>query len=79
MQSIIQKYIDEKTSILGIHRQDRINALLDGISPLTLDEKYKLEVPKDWVNLIKKADGSNKKVVLFHNNIAGLLWREDDM
>lgn len=79
LQSIIQKYIDEKTSILGIHRQDRINALLDGISPLTLDEKYKLEVPKDWVNLIKKADGSNKKVVLFHNNIAGLLCREDEM
>lgn len=79
LHRIIQKYIDEKILILGVHRQNRINALLDGVSSLEVDEKYTLEIPKEWLKLIKKDDGSNKKVVLFHNNIAGLLCREDEM
>lgn len=59
--------IEQKVLALGSPKYDK---LLD-------TRKHDLDIPKDWLDVISKQDGSVKKVVLYNTSIANILECSD--
>lgn len=49
---------------------------LDGVSKINKDE---VEIPEEWLRVIKKPDGSCKKIIFYNTSINALLKHEDKM
>ncbi len=68
-QQISVKVLEEKFLGTGSPKIDKVNHL----------KREDVEIPKDWLNLIQKSDGSRKKVILYNTSIATLLREREEM
>jgi len=61
--------IEQKVLALGSPKYDK----------LLNTRREDLNVPEEWKDMIRKADGTNKKVVLYNTSIASLLEKSDEV
>ena len=65
-------------------RRTRLEKKILGLGSPKLDrvrgtDKEKLEVPEDWKRIIKKADGTWKKIILYNTSVNALLQHDEQM
>ncbi len=60
-------YLEQKFLGLGSPKYDRICAT----------KREDLDIPQDWLNVIEKADGSRKMIILYNTGIAALLTHNE--
>ncbi len=58
-----RKYLEQKVSGAGSPKLDRVQRI----------QKEELEIPLDWQKIIRKADGTNKKIIFYNTSIGALL------
>lgn len=61
--------IEQKVLALGSPKYDK----------LLNTRKEDLDIPEKWKNMIRKADGTNKKVILYNTSIASFLEKNNDV
>ncbi|MBD5461466.1 MAG: hypothetical protein HDR24_00165 [Lachnospiraceae bacterium] len=66
-EDIPMSYWEKKILGLGSPKVDKV---------LT-DEKEKVEMPKEWLEIVQKPDGTNKRIILYNTSVAALLNYED--
>lgn len=64
-----RKKLEDKILGLGSPKLDKVQSTL----------KESLNVPDEWLNVIKKADGTRKKVVLYNTSISALINNGEKM
>lgn len=62
-----KEYLNQKFLGLGSPKFDRVCAT----------RKDTLDIPRDWLKVIEKADGSRKKIILYNTGIAALLTHNE--
>ncbi len=85
-EAIRQVYINVLTDAMktyGYTRDDWEKKIL-GLGSPKLDKvlstkKEELEIPKEWLKVITKPDGSRKKIVLYNTSVSALLQYEEKM
>jgi hypothetical protein len=66
---IDRKYLEGKILGLGSPKFDKVNNT----------KKEDLEIPEEWLKIIKKTDGSWKKIIFYNTSIASLLQYDEKM
>lgn len=66
---IDRKYLEEKIQGLGSPKIDK----------LLRTKKEDLEIPEEWLRIIRKPDGTWKKIILYNNSIGALLQTDAKM
>lgn len=64
-----RKYLEEKFLGLGSPKIDKVLNI----------KKEDLEIPKEWLKIIQKPDGSWKKIIFYNTSIAALLENNEKM
>lgn len=64
-----RKYLEEKIQGLGSPKLEKVKNT----------KKEDLEIPQDWLEIIKKPDGRWKKIVFYNTSIAALLENNEKM
>ena len=64
-----RKYWEDKILGLGSPKYDKV----------ACTKKEELEIPKPWLDLILRPDGSLKKIILYNTSIGGLLTHNEKM
>ena len=64
-----RKIWEEKILGLGSPKYDRVIAI----------KKEELEIPDEWMEIIKKPDGTWKKIILYNTGVSALLQHDDHM
>lgn len=64
-----RKIWEEKILGLGSPKYDRVTAI----------KKEELKIPDDWMEIIKKSDGTCKKIILYNTGVSTLLQHDDSM
>ena len=64
-----RKYLEQKICGAGSPKLDRVQRT----------RKEDLEIPQEWRTIIRKADGSDKKVIFYNTSITALLKHGDHM
>ena len=64
-----RKYWEDKILGLGSPKYDKV----------ACTKKEELEIPKPWLDLILRPDGSWKKIILYNTSIGGLLTHNEKM
>lgn len=64
-----RRYLEQKISGTGSPKLDRVQRI----------KKENLEIPQDWHTIIRKADGTHKKIIFYNTSITALLKHEDLM
>ena len=62
-----REYLEQKFLGLGSPKYDRVCAT----------RKEDLDIPREWLHMIEKADGSWKKIILYNTGIAALLTHNE--
>lgn len=65
----IRKYWENKIEGTGSPKMDKIQNT----------KKEEQKIPKEWLKIIEKADGSWKKIIFYNNSISALLEKNEDM
>ena len=80
----IESYIEEANSLgFPADRKKLEDKIFGAVSPKI--EKVRntkmedIEIPEDWLQIIKRADGSWKKIILYNTGVTALLQNEDMM
>lgn len=68
-EHIDRKYVEQKISGAGSPKLDRVQRI----------RKEDLEIPPDWLTVIRKADGTDKKIVFYNTSITALLEHGEKM
>lgn len=79
-----QVYIDVMSREAGEHTRPIWEQKIFGTGSPKLDKvlrtkKEDVEVPKEWLRILTKADGSAKKVILYNTSVSALLKNEEKM
>ena len=79
-----QVYIDVMSREAGEHTRSIWEQKILGTGSPKLDKvrrtkKEDVEVPKEWLHILTKEDGSAKKVILYNTNVSALLQYEEKM
>ncbi len=69
MGSNTRKVWEEKILGLGSPKYDRVTAV----------RKEELEIPDEWIKIIKRPDGSWKKILLYNTGVSALLQHGDSL
>ncbi|MDE7477383.1 MAG: CDP-glycerol glycerophosphotransferase family protein, partial [Lachnospiraceae bacterium] len=64
-----RKYLEDKILGLGSPKFDKV----------ANTKKEDIEMPKEWLKIIRKPDGSWKKIIFYNTSIAGLLHHNEKM
>ena len=64
-----RKYLEEKISGAGSPKLDKLQRT----------RKEDLEIPEDWQRIIKKPDGTDKKIIFYNTSISALLQNDKKM
>lgn len=64
-----RKYLEQKISGAGSPKLERVLRI----------KKEDLEIPPDWMKIIRKADGTDKKIIFYNTSIRALLENEEKM
>ena len=64
-----REYLEQKISGAGSPKLDRVQRI----------RKEDLEIPPDWLTVIRKADGTDKKIVFYNTSITALLEHGEKM
>lgn len=64
-----KKYLEQKISGAGSPKLDRVRKI----------KKEDLEIPRDWLKIIQKADGTYRKIIFYNTSISALLEHGDKM
>lgn len=83
-ENMRRAYIEILTSKFGSNTKSLWEEKIKGEGSPKFDKlqntkKEELEIPREWQSLIKKVDGSNKKVVLYNTSISELLEQKEKM
>ena len=62
-------YLEQKILGLGSPKIDKVLST----------KKENLEIPKDWLKIIQKPDGSWKKIIFYNTSVGALLQRNEKM
>ena len=64
-----RRYLEQKISGAGSPKLDRVKRI----------KKEDLKIPRDWQKIIRKADGTERKIVFYNTSISALLEHNDKM
>lgn len=64
-----RKYLEQKISGAGSPKLDRVQRI----------KKEELDIPQDWKKIIRKSDGTDKKIIFYNTSIGALLQHGDKM
>lgn len=64
-----RKYLEQKISGAGSPKLERVQRI----------QKEDLEIPQDWQKIIRKDDGTDKKIIFYNTSISALLEDGDKM
>jgi len=68
-QKVTREELEKKFLGLGSPKLDKISSLT----------KENLEIPEEWLPVIKKADGSWKKIILYNTSVGAFLKESEEM
>ncbi len=79
-----QIYINVMTEFAGENTKNYWENKILGIGSPKIDKvlntkKEELEIPKEWLKIIKKPDGSWKKIILYNTSVTALLQHKEKM
>ena len=83
-ESMRKAYINVLTGYFGKSSKKRWERKILGLGSPKLDkvretQKEEQELPEEWMRVIRKADGSMKKVILYNTSVTALLENEEKM
>ncbi|MBP3505393.1 MAG: hypothetical protein J6K43_03215 [Lachnospiraceae bacterium] len=68
-EHIDQKYLESKILGLGSPKFDKVSNT----------KKEDLEIPKEWLNVIEKPDGTWKKIIFYNTSVSAILQNDEKM
>ncbi len=79
-----QIYIDVMSKTMGRDTRRIWEKKILGLGSPKIDrvqstKKDKLEIPKDWLDVIQKPDGSRKKIIFYNTSVSALLQHSEKM
>ena len=83
-ENMRQVYIDTLTEFAGedtktIWEEKILGPCAPMKDQVAADKKESLPIPAEWQEMIRKSDGSAKKVILYHNSVSTLLQYQEQM
>lgn len=83
-ENMRQAYIDVLTKFAGEQTKQIWEQKILGLGSPKLDQvrttgKEDLDIPKEWLRIIRKEDGSHKKIILYNTGVSALLQHGDKM
>lgn len=77
-EAMRQVYIDTLTRCTGKHTRKKWEEKILGIGSPKIDKvlntaREDIEIPDEWMRVIRKADGSRKKIIFYNTGISALL------
>lgn len=83
-ENMRQIYIDVLSGHFGEHTRKAWEEKILGLGSPKVDkilntEREELEIPEEWLRIIQKPDGSQKKIILYNTSVSALLKHEEKM
>lgn len=85
-EAMRQIYINSMVKLLGekdipkSHWEKKILGLgSPKVDKVLTSGKEKTEMPKEWLKIVQKPDGTNKRIILYNTTVAALLYYEDKL
>lgn len=83
-ENVRKAYIDVLTEAAGEKTRDYWEKKILGLGSPKMDKvlespKEGVEIPKDWLPVLEKPDGSRKKVILYNTSVTALLQQGEKM